>query len=453
MKNKNDKTELFETMPVPQAVMKLCIPAIMGTLVMVLYSIADTYFVGMTGDPIQNAAVTLAGPVLLAFNAINNLFGVGTSSMMSRGLGRKDYDTVARSSAFGFYSALIFSIVFAAGYTAFSQFFLKLLGATESTLVPTRDYLFWTCTLGAVPAIMSVTLSHLVRSEGSALISSIGAMSGCILNMILDPFFILPQFLGMGVVGAGLATFIGNCAACLVFGGFLIVKRGQTCVCVDPRKFKFQKEIVLGIFAVGIPACIQNLLNVTGMTIQNNLAAAYGSDVVASMGIASKISVISFYVAMAIGQGVMPIIGYNFGAKNTQRMKDVLKFTVKVDIAFLAVSTFVYMTFAPQFVRLFLDNDVIVNYGKTYLRLMSTAIPFLCMDFLAIGIFQACGFGKYALFFAFLRKIILEIPAIIILNKLIPVYGLGFSQTVAEIGMCIASIFLIRHIFKKLAQN
>ena len=111
------------------------------------------------------------------------------------------------------------------------------------------------------------------------------------------------------------------------------------------------------------------------------------------------------------------------------------------------------MTFAPQLVRLFLDNDVIVNYGKTYLRLMSTAIPFLCMDFLAIGIFQACGFGKYALFFAFLRKIILEIPAIIILNKLIPVYGLGFSQTVAEIGMCIASIFLIRHIFKKLAQS
>lgn len=158
MKDKYDKTELFETMPVPQAVMKLCIPAIMGTLVMVLYSIADTYFVGMTGDPIQNAAVTLAGPVLMAFNAVNNLFGVGTSSMMSRGLGRKDFDSVARSSAFGFYGALIFAIVFAAGYTVFQPFFLNLLGATETTLIPTRDYLFWTCTLGAVPAIMNVTL-------------------------------------------------------------------------------------------------------------------------------------------------------------------------------------------------------------------------------------------------------------------------------------------------------
>ncbi len=454
--NLQDKTVLFETMPVPQAVMKLCIPAIMGTLVMVLYSIADTYFVGMTGDPIQNAAVTLAGPVLMAFNAVNNLFGVGTSSMMSRGLGRKDYDTVARSSAFGFYGALFFALIFAAGYTLFQSFFLKLLGATESTIAPTRDYLFWTCTLGAVPAIMNVTFSHLVRSEGSALIASAGAMSGCILNMILDPFFILPRFLGMGVVGAGLATFIGNCAACLVFAGFLLFKhwgQGQTYVCVDPRKFGFKKEIVLGIFAIGIPACIQNLLNVTGMTIQNNFAAGYGSDVVASMGIAGKINVISFYIAMAIGQGVMPIIGYNFAAKNSRRMKDVLKFTIKIDVAFLAVSTFVCMTFAPQLVRLFLDNDVIVNYGKTFLRLMSTAIPFLCMDFLAIGIFQACGFGKYALFFAFLRKIILEIPAIIILNYLIPVYGIGCSQTVAEFGMCIASIFLIKKIFLKMNEN
>ncbi|MCQ2596459.1 MAG: MATE family efflux transporter [Treponema sp.] len=448
-----DKTVLFETMPVPQAVMKLCIPAIMGTLVMVLYSIADTYFVGMTGDPIQNAAVTLAGPVLMAFNAVNNLFGVGTSSMMSRGLGRKDYDAVARSSAFGFYGALFFAIIFAVGYTAFQPFFLNMLGATDSTVIPTRDYLFWTCTLGAVPAIMNVTFSHLVRSEGGALIASAGAMSGCILNMILDPFFILPQFLGMGVVGAGLATFIGNCAACLVFAGFLLVKRGQTYVCIDPRKFGFKKEIVLGIFAVGIPACIQNLLNVTGMTIQNNLAAGYGSDVVASMGIAGKINVISFYIAMAIGQGVMPIIGYNFAAKNSQRMKDVLKFTIKVDVAFLAVTTFIYMTFAPQLVRMFLDNDIIVNYGKNYLRLMSTAIPFLCMDFLAIGIFQACGFGKYALFFAFLRKIILEIPAIILLNYLIPVYGIGCSQTVAEVGMCIASIFLIKKVFKKIAES
>lgn len=446
----SEKTELFETMAVPRAVMQLCIPTILGTLVMVLYNLTDTYFVGMIRDPVQNAAVTLAGPLTMAFNAINNLFGVGTSSMMGRALGRKDYDTVAKSSAFGFYGALFFSLVFAAGYTLFSPFVLNLLGADSVTVAPTRDYLFWTCTCGAVPAIMNVTISHFVRSEGGALIASVGAMSGCFVNMVLDPLFILPNFLNMGASGAGLATFIGSCCSCLVFAVFLFVKRGKTFVCVNPKKFTFQKEIVIGIFAVGIPACIQNLLNVTGMTIQNNIASGYGSDIVASMGIAGKVTSISFYVAMAFGQGVMPLIAYNFGAKNTARMKEVLAFTIKLDVVFLAVTTFVFEAFAPQLVRLFLNNDVIVNYGKVFLRAMATAIPFLCMDFLAVGIFQSCGFGKYALFFAFLRKIILEIPAIILLDKLFPIYGIAFAQTVAEVGMCIAAVFMIRKVFAKI---
>lgn len=453
IKDKNDKTELFETMPAGKAVMKVCIPTIAGTLVMVLYSLADTFFVGQLKDPIQNAAVTLAGPLLMAFNAINNLFGVGTSSMMGRGLGRKDYDTVARSSAFGFYGSLFSGILFAIVYTIFTPFFLNVLGTDEITFEETRKYLFWTCSLGAVPAILNVVMSHLVRSEGSVLAASLGAMSGCILNIILDPFFILPQYLNMGASGAGLATLIGNCVALLFFFIFLMVKKGKTFVCINPKMFGFKKEILFGIFAVGIPACIQNILNVAGMTIQNNLASDYGENVVASMGISSKIIVISFYVAMAIGQGIMPIIAYNFGAKNPKRMKEILIFTIKLDAVILVATTAVYMIFAPQLVRLFMNNDLIVEYGTIYLRLMSSAIPFLTIDFLAVGVFQACGYGKYALFFAFLRKIILEIPAIILLNKLLPVYGLGASQTAAEIVMCIASIIMLRFVFKKMESQ
>ena len=117
----NDRTELFETMSIPRAVATLSIPTVMSSLVMVLYNLADTYFVGMINDPIQNAAVTLAAPVMLAFNAVNNLFGVGTSSMMSRALGRKDYDTVYRSSAFGFYCSLFAGVIFATLCTIFKM--------------------------------------------------------------------------------------------------------------------------------------------------------------------------------------------------------------------------------------------------------------------------------------------------------------------------------------------
>ena len=182
-------TELFEKTHVPQAIMKLSVPTIIGSLVTVVYSLADTFFVGMLNDPIQTASVTLAGTVLLAFNAINNLFGVGSSSMMSRALGRRDYDTVKRTSAFGFYCSLFSGILFSILCTVFITPLLSTLGADASTMEATRQYMFWTVTLGAAPAILNVVMGYMVRSEGSSLHASIGTMSGCILNIILDRYF------------------------------------------------------------------------------------------------------------------------------------------------------------------------------------------------------------------------------------------------------------------------
>lgn len=447
------KTQLFETMPISKAVAKLCIPTVLSALVMVIYSLTDTYFVGMINDPIQNAAVTLAGPLLMAFNAVNNLFGVGTSSMMSRGLGRKDYDTVAKSSVFGFYAALFCAAAFSISYTAGSDFFINLLGADSVTADPTFDYMRWTVTFGAIPAILNVVMAQMVRAEGSALHSSIGVMSGCFLNMILDPLFILPGFLNMGAEGAGLATFISNSFACAYFIAFIFIKRGKTYVCINPKYLTFAKPVVFGIFGVGIPAAIQNLLNVTGMTILNNFASSFGANVVASMGIASKITSISFFIAVAIGNGVMPLVSYNYAAKNAKRMKAALMYTIKISLVFLVIATTVYMVFAPQIVRLFMDNDIIVSYGRYFVRAMATAIPFLVIDFVAIGVFQACGFGKYALLFAFLRKIVFEIPALLLLNHFFPLYGLPFAQTAAEFVLCITSIFMLKKIFRDLEKT
>lgn len=236
MENK-EKTQLFEQTPIPKAVMTLAVPTIISSLVMVIYNLADTYFVGILNDPIQNAAVTLAAPALLAFNAVNNLFGIGASSMMSRGLGRKDYDTVYRSSAFGFYFALISGILFSALCTLFQTPMLTMLGADSQTAAATGEYLKWTVNFGAAPSILNVVLAYLVRAEGSSLHASIGTMSGCLLNMILDPIFILPQGLNMGAAGAGLATFLSNCTACGYFFLLLFVKRGQTYVSIRPTHF------------------------------------------------------------------------------------------------------------------------------------------------------------------------------------------------------------------------
>ena len=137
----SQKITLFENTPVPGAVAKLAVPTVLSSLVMVLYNMADTYFVGMLNDPVQNAAVTLAAPVLLAFNAVNNLFGVGSSSMMSRAMGRRDYDTVYRSSAFGFYCAILSGILFSLLCTVFQGPLLVLLGSDAQTKAATVGYL------------------------------------------------------------------------------------------------------------------------------------------------------------------------------------------------------------------------------------------------------------------------------------------------------------------------
>ncbi len=480
----NDKIILFEKKPVPSAVMTLAIPTIISSLVMVIYNLADTYFVGILNDPIENAAVTLAAPVLLAFNAVNNLFGVGASSMMSRALGKKEYKTVYQSSAMGFYCSLFCGILFSLIYTIFQRFLLVVLGADSGTISATAEYLKWTVSFGAAPAILNIVMAYLVRAEGASLHASIGTMSGCLLNMILDPFFILPWGLHMGAAGAGLATFLSNCAACLYFFILLYKKRNHTYVCLrfsvfqsvdrkeetenlsDQRnKREREKEnkkvydtksiwkVLTGICAVGIPASIQNLLNVTSMAVLNNFTSSYGSDAVAAMGIAQKVNMVPMQIALGFSQGIMPLISYNYASGNWRRMKKALLFSTRLALLFLAVISISFYFGADYFISLFMKKQEIVIYGSRFLQGFCLGLVFLCMDFIAVGVFQACGMGKKSLLFAILRKIVLEIPALFLLNTYFPLYGLAYAQFLTEVVLSIAAILVLLKLFQKLQKE
>ena len=438
------KLYLFEEASIPKAVMSMAVPTIISSLVMVIYNLADTYFVGMLNNPVENAAVTLAAPVLLAFNAVNNLFGVGSSSMMSRALGSKDYEMVRRVSAFGFYCTVFCSLVFSLLCTVGKNPLLALLGTDAVTFAATGEYLKWTVCFGAVPAILNVVMAYMVRSEGCTLHASIGTMSGCFLNMLLDPFFILPWGLDMGAAGAGLATFLSNCVACVYFFILLYVKRKSTYVCINPKMFRLRKEVVTGVCGVGIPAAIQNLLNVTGMTVLNNFTSSFGADAVAAMGIAQKINMVPMNVAFGFSQGIMPLISYNYASGNRKRMRQAIFFSARNTVSALAAIALCYYLWAGNWIRLFIQNESIVAYGTSFLRGLCIALPFLCMDFLAVGVFQAVGMGNKAFFFAILRKIIMEIPAIFILNMLFPLYGLAYAQVVTEVILAVTAVLVLK---------
>lgn len=449
MNQTQDKEYLFERMPVPGAVVQLSLPIVISSLVTILYNLADTFFVGMLNNPVENAAVTLVYPVTLAFNAVNNLFGVGVSSAMSRHLGRKAYEQVRVCSAFGFYGAAISGLLFSALCILFRTPLLALLGTDAQTLDATAGYLHWTVCCGALPAILNVVQSYMVRSEGSTLHASIGTMSGCLLNIVLDPIFILPWGLNMGAAGAGLATFLSNCVACLYFVVLARVKKGKTFVSMDPRLLpKLTAEQVRDILGVGIPASIQNLLNVTGTTLLNNFTAPFGAAAIAAMGISQKLYMIPMQVSLGFSQGIMPLVSYNYASGNRQRMKQTILFALRIIVCSMLFLTVVYGLGAPAMIRAFMDSEEIIAYGTRFLRVMSLGFVFLCTDFLAVGVFQALGLGRNALLFAICRKLVLEIPLLFLLNHFYPLYGLPFAQLITEIFLCGLGLVMLRRIFR-----
>ena len=450
MKSKtNDKIDLFERRPVPSAVLQLSLPIVVSSMVTILYNLADTFFVGMLNNPVQNAAVTLVYPVVLAFNAVNNLFGVGVSSAMSRNLGSKAYDQVRSCSAFGFYGALASGLVFSLLCTLFRNPLLLLLGADAETRGATLGYMSWTVCCGALPAILNVVQSYMVRSEGSTVHASIGTMSGCLLNIVLDPIFILPWGLNMGAAGAGLATFLSNCVACLYFILLARFKGKNTYVSMDPRRLRqLTRQQVRSILGVGVPASIQNLLNVLGSTLLNNFTAPFGAAAIAAMGISQKLYMIPMQISLGFSQGMMPLVSYNYASGNHPRMKQAILFALRIIVIAMLALSVVYGLTAPALIRAFMDSEEITGAGTRFLRVMSLGFVFLCTDFLAVGVFQALGMGRYALFFAICRKLVLETPLLFVLNHFYPLYGLPFAQLITEIFLCCLGLVMLRKIFR-----
>ena len=209
----------------------------------------------------------------------------------------------------------------------------------------------------------------------------------------------------------------------------------------------------MGVCAVGIPASIQNLLNVTGMTILNNFTAGYGANAVAAMGISQKIYMVPQYVSQGMSQGIMPLVSYNYASGNAKRMRSTVSFARKVALILIVSVASLFFAFPRTFISLFMDNQEIIDYGSKFLRGFSLGLPFLSQDFLAVGVFQAVGMGKESLIFAVLRKVVLEIPALFILNAIFPLYGLAYAQFTAEFILSIAAAVILSRLFKRLESG
>ena len=332
------KNELFTTMPVGRAVAKLAVPTVISQIVVILYSLADTFFVGQIGDPNQLAALSITFPIFTLLTAVANLFGIGANSVIARSLGKNDESTAKKASSFGFWTCIGVTAVLAVILGVFMQPILTFFKADEFTFSFSARYLLWVFVIGGIPTVAGLMLGHLVRAVGKTKEAGIGLSIGGILNIILDPIFIfekgdalfggavsMPFGFGMDVSGAAFATMISNIISMLYFFFILLKIRRSTVLTVNPKHFSMEKKVAFDTCAVGFPAAISVLLVSVSISVLNGLLLGHegGNILSAAYGVTSKCGMIALHISIGIAQGVMPLIGFNYGAKNYRRVHQV----------------------------------------------------------------------------------------------------------------------------------
>ena len=334
-----DKTELFEKMPVRIAVRKQIVPAIISQMVTLIYNLADTYFVGLLNDPAQTAAVAVAAPIFLMLTAISNLFGVGGASTFAQALGRKENRTASQISSIAFWFGLLASVMFAFFVLIFMRPILMVCGATTEIYELVRSYVMWTVIIGGPGTVLNILLANLIRGEGSAGIASFGVSAGGFLNILLDPFFVLPQFLNMGAAGAGLATAISNLATTLFFLGYVFSSKNKTLLSVSPSHLRYTRERIGLILSIGV------------------------------------------------ANGLLPLLAYNYAAGNRERQRRAFQYGCGIAVGFSVLCLIVYEAFAPNIAAIFIKDADTIDYAAAFLRRMVVAMPVVDMISLLAAVY------------------------------------------------------------------
>lgn len=428
-------TSIFEGKNIQATILKLGIPAIVGQLATLIYNLVDTYFVSMTNSPEQIAAVTLSTPVLLIIMSISSVFGMGGSSVVARLLGEKSNKSAKSSITFCFYAMTIAGIIVLLAGMLFIEPISRLAGADAENIGYTCDYLKWIF-LGAPFIILSNGLVHVFRSTGLIREATVGAILGNAINIVLDWLFIVR--LGMGTSGAALATSIGFLCA-TIYDVICIIRTSVKAevYSLAPTAMR-EAEIPAGdIIKIGIPGALITIMLSISNIVLNNSISGYGSDAVAAYGIAYKLDMFPILLTVGFSQGIAPMMGYCFGAKQYDRMNKVVRDTMIDDVIFGAMFTLVFLLFSKPFTMIFLHEESLIGTSALFLRIMCLSAPMLGVINTVTAYYQALGKAINSLFITMLRNIILFIPCVILLNKVLGLNGAIAAQPIVETALAV----------------
>lgn len=427
-----------------KAVVKMGVPLIAGMLIMVLYNLVDTFFIGLTGDDYQLAAVNLAYPVMMVMIAVSNMIGTGASSLIARCLGGGDNERAEHTLTAGFELTLLNSVIVSTAGIIFLPAITTALGAKSNTFGFTHDYVF-IILAGSFFVMGNYTFGQFLRSEGSVRYSIMGMVAGTIANIVLDPIFIFA--LGMQIRGAAVATVLGNGIGAAI--SVMYYLKGRTLIAPRKKFLRPDSGIVKEVYWVGVPASLETLLTSAAYIVLNNLAVSYGELTVAAMGISQKVLSLGSYVYQGFAAGVQPLMGYNYGAKNFRRMIAVLKSGIAVVTGTELFIMAVCGVFAPFLIGIFTDSAEVISIGSHVMRTIMWILPFVGAVSMCRLSFQAMGKPMYAFGITLVRQVVLYVPLLLLFDHVFGFDGMIWAQPVTEFVMMIVSVLMLVSVIRK----
>lgn len=437
--NENAENELMARMKVSKAVATMAIPSVISSLVTVVYNMADTFFVGQTGDPLQVAAVSLTNPIFILFMAVANMFGMGGSAVASMALGEQNQKRMKQVSTFITYASLAVGILFALVLVGFMQPILSIFGANEETYALARGYVFH-ISYGAPFIIWSAAASFVVRSEGASKEAMIGSMIGTIANIVLDP--VLISGFHLGAAGAAVATTLGNILASLYYLWYFVKKSNNFSIGI--RNFTCRYGIFSGICSCGLPTAIFSTLMSVSTIVLNQILVAYGNAPVAAIGIVFKANMFITFLQMGLANGVQPLLGYNFGSGDKKRFQDIAAYTKKCCIVIGILAILLFFVFRRQIIGLFIQDEEVIMYGVRMLIAYMLSGPVIGILFMNMNCMQSVGKAFWATILSVLRQGVLLIPLLFLLNALGGLTGVIYGQALTDYIAVILSVLMWR---------
>ena len=448
---KQSKTELFETTPVFQALTIMAVPTIISQLIVLIYNLADTWFIGQTDDPYMVAAAALVSTVFLMITGLSNLFGVGGGNLVVQLLGRRQEDEARRAASLSLVMAAGSALVFSLLCLAFMDPLLYLLGASENTIGYARQYLIPVVIIGAPPTLLANTMSTMLRNVGYSKEAGFGVSLGGLLNVGLDPLFmfvLLPK--GYEVLGAALATLLSNLVSFVYFIVVYQKVRSKTVLALPRRIERVQKSSMRAIFSVGVPAALSLLLYDLTNIIINKLSSGHGDIELAAMGIILKVERLPLNICVGICLAMMPLVAYNFASGDRHRMLAFFRVSRRAGLAVAAVCIALYWPLAPQIMHAFIHDEQTVALGTVYLRARCFAPIMMFLCFHMVHYMQALGKGGVSLALAAIRQLGMNIPLLLLLDHFFGMTGIIWTQVTADALTAVISYLIYAHVKREL---